>query len=105
MKKALLCVLGLSMLTACADPTSVTRTAESRPSIIVRDAPMGATFSVDGINIGEVKSDEAVLVEPGKHVIKVYSGSGTPIHTETVFVSGSVLREIKLPSSVQKRMF
>ncbi len=100
MKKfMILCGLVVT-LTACnQNPTTVTRSVDSRPSIVVMGAPYGATFSIDGVAIGNVDDDKAVLVEPGTHVVRVYSRDGTLLHKEKVYTGGSTLREIRLPGS------
>jgi len=101
-KKILMTCGVVVLLAACSDPITTTHTVDSRPSVVVMNAPAESTFSVDGIAIGKVNESQSALVEPGKHVIKVYNKLGTLIHSEKFFVSGSVLHKIVLPRKTVK---
>lgn len=96
-KKVLMTCGLVVLLSACTNPVTTTSTVDSRPSVVVMNAPAESTFSLDGISIGKVNERESVLIEPGKHVIKVYNKLGSMIHSEKFFVSGSVLHKISLP--------
>lgn len=91
------------LMTACSNPSEQTRTVDTRPSLTVANAPAFSTLSVDGIAVGRANDfvGTAVRVEPGKHVVRVFSEKGQLIHEETVFVSGAVTRQIVLPGGGQ----
>ncbi len=99
MKRFLIPALMLG-LAACTYPHEQVRTVDSRPSLVVVNAPPFSTLAVDGIVLGQANdyaADKAIRVEPGRHVVRVFSEDQRMIHEETVFVSGAVVRQITLP--------
>jgi hypothetical protein len=86
-------------LAACAMPSTIVRTPDTRPGIAVDGAPPGSTLIVDGMPVGEAAlydgQPDILLVEPGTHVIVIRDGSGNVIHQQKIYVE-SEIRTIKV---------
>jgi hypothetical protein len=98
MKPIVLATVTLA-LAACAMPSTIVRTPDTRPGIAIQGAPPGSIIFVDGMPAGEAASYDGqphiLLVEPGTHVIVIRDGSGSVIHRQTIFVE-SETRTIKV---------
>ncbi len=85
------------LLLACADPVTVTRAVDDRPTILVQGAPKGAVLFVDGKPVGSASAyagDPGVLrVEPGTHVFEVRLGE-TLLMSRKVFLGGGEQRTL-----------
>jgi hypothetical protein len=83
---------------ACAGPSTVVKTVDSRPAIAVVGAPSGSALFLDGLPMGDPSAfdgDPGVLrVEPGTHLLEV-KVDGKTIFTQKVFVEGE-LKTVKV---------
>ena len=88
--RTLLAVSLLSLAAACAMPSTVVRTPDTRPSLAVEGAPAGAILFVDGVRVGEAilydGEPNVLLVEPGTHTVTVRAADGTELLEQKVFV-------------------
>lgn len=94
--RVLLVALALAGLAACIRyPTPGVEITDERPTIAFKGAPVGSVIYVDGIAMGAAaKFDgkrEALLVEPGPHLIEVRDGDRTLL-SERVFLGGRATR-------------
>ena len=89
----------LLLAAACAMPSTVVRTPDTRPSLAFQGAPPGAVLYVDGLRAGEAAAYDGepnvLLVEPGTHEVVVRAADGAELHRQTVFVE-SELKTIKV---------
>ena len=78
---------------ACAGPTTVVRTVDTRPAIAVVGAPPGSVLLLDGVSMGDPAAYDGnpgvLRVEPGTHVVEIVVG-GKPTFTERVFVESEL---------------
>jgi uncharacterized lipoprotein YmbA len=86
-------------LAACAGPTTVVRTVDTRPAIAVVGAPSGAILFLDGVEVGEPSrydGNPGVLrVEPGTHELELRDRAGAVLFRQRVFVE-SELKTVKV---------
>jgi hypothetical protein len=85
-----LLAFSLLCLAACAMPSTVVRTPDTRPSLAVEGAPAGAILFVDGVRVGEAilydGEPNVLLVEPGTHTVTVRAADGTELLEQKVYV-------------------
>jgi hypothetical protein len=96
-----LIILSAVLLQGCTYPDAAKiEQKDSRPSIGVSGAPEGAALYVDGLKMGmasQFDGEESVLlVESGKHLIEIKSASGEVLHSETLFLSGSTTKVLRI---------
>lgn len=88
----------LAATLACAGPTTVVRTVDTRPAIAVVGAPSGSVLLVDGVSMGDPAAYDGnpgvLRVEPGTHQVEIVVG-GKPAFTQRVFVE-SELKTVKV---------
>lgn len=94
--KSLLMVLAIaSAVAACRYPSGGVEITDERPTIGFKGAPDGAMIFVDGIAMGPAArfdgKKEALLVEPGSHVVEVRMGKRTLL-SERVFLGSRATR-------------
>lgn len=89
----------LLVLTACAMPTTVVKTIDTRPSLGFPDAPDGSVLYVDGLRVGDASVYDAqptvLTVEAGTHMVTVKSREGAVLLDRKVYVE-SELKLIKV---------
>lgn len=89
----LLCLIGA--LAACSMPTTTVRSVDTRPGLIIANAPEGATVLVDGISVGAASEYNGepnhLLVDPGTHRITVRQGNAV-IYDQQIFVDTEIKR-------------
>ncbi|HEX9191121.1 MAG TPA: hypothetical protein VF847_03420 [Candidatus Deferrimicrobiaceae bacterium] len=89
----------LLLAAACAMPSTVVRTPDTRPALAVEGAPAGATLFLDGVPVGEANrydgQPNVLLVEPGTHTVKVKGADGAELLDQKIFVE-SELKTIKV---------
>ena len=83
---------------ACAGPTTVVRTVDTRPAIAVVGAPSGAVLFLDGLAVGDPAAYDGnpgvLRVEPGTHQVELRV-DGRTTFTQRVFVE-SELKTVKV---------
>jgi hypothetical protein len=93
MRRALPLLL-LPALLACAMPSTVVRTPDTRPSLSFPDAPEGASVYVDGQSVGQANAYDGqpnvLLVEPGTHLVTLKSREGAVLLERKVFVESEL---------------
>ena len=81
-------------LAACAGPTTVVRTVDTRPAIAISGAPSGTELFVDGAPVGDPASYDGrpnvLRVEPGTHAVELRDRSGRVVFSERVFVESEL---------------
>jgi hypothetical protein len=91
--RTLIAAVALVVTVACAGPTTVVRTVDTRPAIAVIGAPAGAVLFLDGVAMGDPASFDGnpgvLRVEPGTHQIEIRVGGQTAF-TEKVFVESEL---------------
>jgi hypothetical protein len=96
--RTLIAAVALAGTVACAGPTTIVRTVDTRPAIAVVGAPPGSVLLVDGIALGDPSAYDGhpgvLRVEVGTHVIEIQI-DGHPAFTERVFVE-SELKTVKV---------
>jgi hypothetical protein len=84
---------------ACAMPSTVVRTPDTRPALAVEGAPAGAILFLDGVPVGEANrydgQPNVLLVEPGTHAVTVKGADGAELLDQKIFVE-SELKTIKV---------
>ena len=94
-------IVGCFILLGCQypGPTKVTY-QDSRPSIQINEAPKGSVLFVDGIKIISFDisnfENEALLVEQGRHHIKIVDVNGKILFEEEIYLGPSVRKVINL---------
>ena len=91
-------VLVVALVAACAMPTTVVRTTDTRPGITLSGAPAGAALVVDGKRAGLASSYRAdggdgpvvLRLEPGTHEIEVVDGAGQVVFKQRIFIESEV---------------
>lgn len=95
--RSILILLALGGLTACPIryPSTNVEISDERPTIGFSGAPSGSRVFVDGIAMGPAdKFDgrkQALLVEPGTHLVEVRHNGGVVL-SETVFLGEGATR-------------
>jgi hypothetical protein len=68
-------VISLLLFIGCVTPTTVVKTTDMRPSLIIIGAPDGATLLLDGIDMGLARQFDGnpnyLIVIPGTHKITI----------------------------------
>jgi len=84
---------------ACAMPSTVVRTPDTRPALAVEGAPAGAILFLDGVPVGEANrydgQPNVLLVEPGTHAVTIKGADGADLLEQKIFVE-SELKIIKV---------
>lgn len=85
----------LSLLAACAYPTTRTDIPDERPSLAFTGAPNGSSVWIDNLRMGSATEfngkDRVLTVEPGNHLVEVRFGDRI-ILSRRVFLSGPATR-------------
>lgn len=80
---------------ACAGPTTVVRTVDTRPALAISGAPAGSVLVVDGAAVGDASAYDAhpnvLRVEPGTHEIEIRQGDRV-VFRQRVFVESELKR-------------
>ena len=88
--RTLLAVSLLCLAAACAMPSTVVRTPDTRPSLAIEGAPAGAILFVDGVRVGEAilydGQPNVLLVEPGTHTVTVKGVDGAQLLDQKIYV-------------------
>lgn len=81
-------------LAACAGPTTVVRSVDTRPAIALSGAPYGSLLYVDGALVGDARTYDGnpgiLRVEPGTHAVELRDGAGRVLFTQRVFVESEL---------------
>ena len=97
--RRLLPLLLLSLAAACAMPSTVVQTPDTRPALAIEGAPAGAILFVDGVPVGEANlydgQPNVLRVEPGTHTVTVRGADGTDLLERKLYVE-SELKTIKV---------
>lgn len=84
----------LLALAACAGPTTVVRTVDTRPAIAIAGAPAGTVLVLDGIALGDPSAYDGnprvLRVEPGTHELEIRDGAGRVVFSQRVFVESEL---------------
>ena len=98
MRRLLVLFLLLSAA-ACAMPSTVVQTPDTRPSLAIEGAPAGAILFLDGVRVGEANRYDGqpniLRVEPGTHTVTVKGADGADLLDQKVFVE-SELKVLKV---------
>src|SRR5512139_4302901 len=98
MRRPLVLFLLLSAA-ACAMPSTVVQTPETRPSLAIEGAPAGAILFLDGVQVGEANrydgQPDVLRVEPGTHTVTIRGADGSDLLEQKIFVE-SELKTIKV---------
>src|SRR5512134_3096555 len=99
MSKVAALVATLLLAAACAMPSTVVKTPDTRPSLAFEGAPPGAVLYLDGLKVGEAAAYDGqpnvLVVEPGTHDVVVRAPDGAEVHRQRVFVE-SELKTIRV---------
>jgi hypothetical protein len=91
--RTLIAAAALAATVACAGPTTVVRTVDTRPAIAVVGAQPGSTLYLDGVAVGDpadFDGNPGVLrVEPGTHEVEIRV-EGRPAFKQKVFVESEL---------------
>lgn len=92
--------LGLTagLLIACTNPIEQVRSIDSRPSVLLKDAPLSSEIYIDNLRVGLGSEyvDKAILIESGTHTVKVVS-NGLTLLSEKIYVSGTGTKTLIVP--------
>ncbi len=81
-------------LAACAGPTTVVRSVDTRPALAISGAPSGTVLYVDGAAIGDPADYDGrpniLRVEPGTHQVEIRTRGNAVIFTQRVFVESEL---------------
>lgn len=98
MQRAIVLFL-LFSLAACAMPSTVVQTPDTRPSLAIAGAPAGAVLFLDGVRVGEAAlydgQPNVLRVEPGTHTVTVRGADGAELLEQKIFVE-SELKTIRV---------
>jgi hypothetical protein len=98
MRRLLVLFLLLSAA-ACAMPSTVVQTPDTRPGLAIEGAPPGAILFLDGVQVGEANrydgQPNVLRVEPGTHTVKIRGADGADLLDQKVYVE-SELKTIKV---------
>ncbi|OYW35896.1 MAG: hypothetical protein B7Z42_13530 [Brevundimonas sp. 12-68-7] len=97
LKRLMVTVLACAAVTGCVTNYADRDVAQGAApaSLIVVNAPAGATIQVDGRPYGTVGAEGAPLT-PGRHEVVVEFG-GRRIHTQSIFVAAGARAEVRIP--------
>jgi hypothetical protein len=91
-------IISLLLLIGCVTPTTVVKTADTRPSLIITGAPADAILLLDGLNMGRANQYDGkpnyLIVIPGTHKISILQGD-TVIYEQVIFVE-SERKEVRV---------
>jgi len=98
---AVLVILSATILAGCHYPDAAkVEQKDTRPALGVQGAPAGAVVFVDGLKMGAASQfdgkSHVLLVESGTHLVEIKSPDGKVLHSETLFLSSSTTKIIKL---------
>jgi hypothetical protein len=97
--RKLVITLATAFAAACAGPTTVVRTVDTRPALAFSGAPGGTILYVDGNALGDPRRwdgrPDILRVEAGTHAIEIRDGSGAVVFSQRVFVE-SELKTVKV---------
>jgi hypothetical protein len=83
----------VTLIAACAGPTTVVRTVDTRPALALSGAPGGTVLYVDGIAIGDPADYDGrpniLRVEPGTHDVELRDGARV-VFSQRVFVESEL---------------
>jgi len=89
MRRLLVLFLILSAA-ACATPSTVVQTPDTRPSLAIEGAPAGAILFLDGVRVGEANRYDGqpniLRVEPGTHTVTIKGADGAELLVQKIFV-------------------
>lgn len=89
MRRPLVLFLLLSAA-ACAMPSTVVQTPDTRPGLAIEGAPAGAILFLDGVQVGEANrydgQPNVLRVEPGTHTVKIRGADGAELLEQKVYV-------------------
>lgn len=92
-------ILVLFLGVGCQEPRTSTSVPESRPRILIQQAPQGSVVFVDGKEVGQAKdyngNPGVLLMEAGTHLVEVRLGDQVLI-SQRVFLGGGELRTISI---------
>jgi hypothetical protein len=81
-------------LAACAAPTTVVRSVDTRPALAFSGAPSGTVLFVDGAPVGDPSDYDGqpriLRVEPGTHHVEIRSKEGQVLFWQRVFVESEL---------------
>lgn len=93
-------ILVLSLALGCQEPRTSISIPESRPRILIQQAPADAIVLVDGKEVGQARNFNGnpgvLLIEAGTHLVEVRLGDQVLI-SQRVFLGGGELRTIVVP--------
>ncbi len=97
MKRLTVAALACAVLGGCVQNYADRDVAQGMApgSLVVLNAPAGATIQVDGRPYGMVGADAAPLT-PGRHEVVVEAG-GRRIHAQSIFVAAGTRAEVRVP--------
>ena len=82
-------IISLLLVIGCVTPTTVVKTSDTRPSLIIIGAPEDATLLLDGLDMGLANQFNGkpnnLIVIPGTHKISILQ-QGTIIFERVIFV-------------------
>jgi hypothetical protein len=81
-------------MAACAAPTTVVRTVDTRPALAFSGAPSGTVLYVDGAAVGDPSDYDGrpniLRVEPGTHQVEIRNRGGAVLFSQRVFVESEL---------------
>jgi hypothetical protein len=96
--RAFLAAAVLAAAVACAGPSTVVKTVDTRPAIAVVGAPSGSALFLDGLPMGDPATFDGnpgvLRVEPGTHLVELRV-DGKTVFQQRVFVE-SELKTVKV---------
>ena len=96
--RAFLAAAVLAAAVACAGPSTVVKTVDTRPAIAVTGAPAGSALFLDGLPMGDPAAFDGnpgvLRVEPGTHLLEL-KVDGKTVFQQQVFVE-SELKTVKV---------
>lgn len=93
---AILVVVSILAVNACAYPKTSVKAVEENPSLVFKGAPPTAQVRVDGLDAGpaaDYSGDRSLTVLPGRHVVEVID-QGKLLLREDVFLSSGSIKTL-----------
>jgi hypothetical protein len=91
--RKLIAAAGLALAAACAGPTTVVRTVDTRPALAISGAPVGTVLYVDGVAVGDPARFDGrpniLRVEAGTHEVELRDGARV-VFAQRVFVESEL---------------